>query len=201
MNCIYSVCFLYKVREIAGVNIARMSATRNVLTLNERHEAIKLMESGLSARAVALKFNVGKTQMTNILKRKAEIINDIENNAPSDSKRKRQKTVNEDINDLCWKWFQDAVGRRVNVTGPLLKMKALKFAKDLGNQNFTASNGWLASFTKRHNVVFGTQSGERGDVGWKGFQILSRNTNPRISSIWTRRAFSSGTCWFFFNNS
>lgn len=67
--------------------------------------------------------------MTNILKRTAEIINDIENNTPSDGKRKRQKIGNEDINDLCWKWFQDAVGRRINVTGPLLKMKALKFAK------------------------------------------------------------------------
>lgn len=68
--------------------------------------------------------------MTNILKRTAEIINDIENNTPSDGKRKRQKIGNEDINDLCWKWFQDAVGRRINVTArPLLKMKALKFAK------------------------------------------------------------------------
>lgn len=163
-----------------------MSATRKVLTLNERHEAIKLMESGLSARAVALKFIVGKTLMTNISKRKAVIINDIANNAPSDSKRKRQKTGNEDINDFCWKWFHDAVCRRVNVTGPLLKMKALKFAKDLGNQNFKASNGWLASFTKRHNVVFGTQSGEQGmmtmalcNLGLKGIHILSRNMNPR----------------------
>ena len=59
------------------------------------------MESGLSARAVALQFNVGKTQVTNMLKRKAEILDDIENNAPGDRKRKMHKTGNEEINDLC----------------------------------------------------------------------------------------------------
>ena len=37
-----------------------------------------------------------------------------------------------------------------------------------------ASSGWLAAFLKRHNIVFGTMSGERGDVNkdvvssWKG---------------------------------
>lgn len=32
------------------------------------------MESGHSSRALALKFNVGKTQMTNILKRKPKLL-------------------------------------------------------------------------------------------------------------------------------
>jgi hypothetical protein len=70
------------------------------------------------------------------LKRKADILDDIENNAPGDRKRKIRKTGNEEINELCWRWFPDAVGRRINVTRPLLKMKALKFPKDLGNAEF-----------------------------------------------------------------
>uniref|UniRef100_A0A8W8I2G5 HTH CENPB-type domain-containing protein n=1 Tax=Magallana gigas TaxID=29159 RepID=A0A8W8I2G5_MAGGI len=152
------------------------------------------MESGLP------KFNVGKTQMTNILKGKAEIINDIENNAPSDSKRKRQKTGNEDINDLCWKWFQDAVGRLLNVTGPLLKMKALKFAKDLGNQNFKASNGWLASFTKRHNVVFGTHSGERGDVDNDLVQSWMERISDLIKEYEPENIFNMDKTGLFFRN-
>jgi hypothetical protein len=50
------------------------------------------------------------------------------------------------------------------VTGPLLQEKALKFARELGNDTFKVSNGWLESFRLRHNITFGTMSGERGDV-------------------------------------
>jgi len=80
----------------------------HILTLNEKHEldeAIKKMESGKSAKAVSKEMGVGKTQITQISKRKAEILCDIENNVPSERKRKRHKTGNEEINDLCWNWF------------------------------------------------------------------------------------------------
>jgi hypothetical protein len=53
---------------------------------------------------------------------------------------------------------------KINVSGPLLKEKALKFAKDLNKPEFKVSNGWLEAFIKRNNIVFGTMSGERGDV-------------------------------------
>jgi len=46
----------------------------------------------------------------------------------------------------------------------MLREKSLKFAEDLGIESFKASTGWLNSFTKRHNIVFGKMSGERGDV-------------------------------------
>jgi kinesin family protein 6/9 len=45
----------------------------------------------------------------NILKRKREILDDAENNAPSSRKRQRRVTGNENINKLCWDWFQDFI--------------------------------------------------------------------------------------------
>ena len=109
---------------------------------------------------------VGKTQITQISKRKAEILCDIENNVPGERKRKRKrhKTSNEEINNLCWSWFKEAMTRKINVIGPLLKEQALKFASDLKIETFKASNGWLSSFVNRHNIVFCKMSGERGDV-------------------------------------
>ena len=103
----------------------------------------------LSARQIAEHFGVGRTQIDGILKRKAEVLADYDNNQPSDRKRQRKLTGNEDINTLVWKWFQDATARRINVSGPLINEKALKFAEDLGIASFKASNGWL-EFRHRH---------------------------------------------------
>jgi kinesin family protein 6/9 len=51
-------------------------------------------------------------------------------------KRRRYINANEEINELSWTWFKDATARRINVTGPLLQEKALKFARELGNDTF-----------------------------------------------------------------
>ena len=63
-------------------------------------------------------------------KRKAEVLNDFENNVSESTKHRRHVTGNEEINKLCLEWFKDAVNRRINVTGPLLKEKALVYAND-----------------------------------------------------------------------
>lgn len=140
------------------------SKKRKVLTLEDRVKVIKLLESGRSTRLVAEEFGVGKTQVQQTLKRKAEFMSDYENNVNPESKRQKRVTVNDDINELTWKWFQDASARRIHLSGPLIKERALKFAEELKIDTFKASNGWLDSFLKRHNIVFKTMSGERGDV-------------------------------------
>ena len=124
------------------------TAKRKVLTLEQRIEAIKLMNAGKPAYKVAEEFGVGKTQIQNLRKRKVEVLADYEQNIPGSTKRRRHLTGNENINELCLEWFKDAVSRRINVTGPLLKEKALKFASELGNTTFKASNGWLEHLTK-----------------------------------------------------
>ena len=101
-----------------------------MLTLEQRFEVVKLLKNGKSSREIAQIMGVGRTKIQTINKRKAEIQEDYENNVSSDRKRKRHKTGNEEINELCWTWFQDVVQRRINVTGPLLKEMALKFSTD-----------------------------------------------------------------------
>jgi transposase len=101
-----------------------------VLTLEQRFEVVKHLKNGKSSREIAQIMGVGRTKIQTINKRKAEIQEDYENNVSSDRKRKRHKTGNEEINELCWTWFQDVVQRRINVTGPLLKEMALKFSTD-----------------------------------------------------------------------
>jgi predicted DNA-binding protein YlxM (UPF0122 family) len=95
-----------------------------VLTLEQRLEVVKHLENCKSSREIAQIMGVGRTQIQTINKRKAEILEDYENNISSDRKRKRHKTGNEEINELCWTWFQDAVQCRINITGPLLKEMA-----------------------------------------------------------------------------
>jgi len=142
-----------------------MSSKRKVLTLQQKYDAIKLLDSGRQAYKIAADLGVGKTQIQTLRKRKAEVLDDYANSSIStDSKRRKYQTGNEELNTLTYKWFIDAVARRLPVSGPVIKARALKFAEELGKTDFRASNGWLESFIKRNNIVFGTMSGERGDL-------------------------------------
>lgn len=143
---------------------AMESRKRTVLSIQDKAKAIELSEKGLSSRKISEIFKCGKTQINNVLKRKNEVLEDLECNVDPERKRRRHITGNEEINELCWKWFQDATKRRICVTGPLLQKQARKFSSQLKNDSFKASNGWLESFRKIHNISFGLMSGERGDV-------------------------------------
>ena len=59
---------------------------RKVLTLNEKIRVLELSKS-ISARKIADEIGVGKTQIQNILKRKAEVLEDVENNVSGEKKR------------------------------------------------------------------------------------------------------------------
>ncbi|XP_052262071.1 tigger transposable element-derived protein 4-like [Dreissena polymorpha] len=107
---------------------------------------------------------VGKTQMQSVMKRKREIIEEYEGDGNLQTKLQQKATEYDDLNDLVHKWFLDATGRHVNISGPLLKERALKFAAELGLASFKASNRWLDSFLRRHNIVFKTRTGERAEV-------------------------------------
>jgi len=106
-----------------------MASKRNFLTSEQKINVIKLSEQGSSIRHIATELKCGRTQINNVLKRKAEILEQYEGLSNSASPfTKKRKTGFEEINRLCWIFFQDCSKRHINLSGPLLKEKALKFA-------------------------------------------------------------------------
>jgi len=77
--------------------------TRVVLHLNTRVKVIHASERDkLSVKQIMKMFNVGKTQVYEILKKKTEILMWWENCANGKIKRELKKTANEDVNGIVW---------------------------------------------------------------------------------------------------
>ncbi|MGH0132424.1 UNVERIFIED_CONTAM: hypothetical protein FKN15_049812 [Acipenser sinensis] len=69
---------------------------RKALPLEERVKVIKMYAAGRSCRRIAREFNVGKTQITNIVKIKDSILKDFQSGHPQTRKRKNRGTTTQD---------------------------------------------------------------------------------------------------------
>ena len=145
-----------------ALNKARTgSPSRRELPLEDKLKLIKDRETdGKSVRQLAEIYHIGKTQVSAILKRKAEFLGAFEENAPTDRKRLKVSNDLQAVDDLTWKWFQQARAKNLPVSGPMIQEKAKEFAEGLGKTDFKASNGWLDRFKGRHNINQATVCGE-----------------------------------------
>ena len=141
-----------------------MSA-RNDLSLARKVEVIEYRKKNptLGSRKIAEAFKCGRTQIQNIIKNKEAILSEYEAFAPASRKRHRGGEF-EGVNEAVYTWYSLARQRSVPVTGPMLQEEARIIAEKMGHHQFRASNGWLESFKKRHNIRQFTVSGEAADV-------------------------------------
>ncbi|XP_064633669.1 tigger transposable element-derived protein 6-like [Lineus longissimus] len=138
---------------------------RRELQLQDKIKLIKAMDSeGKSCRQLAEMFDIGKTQVSTILKRKAEYLDAYEENAPTERKRLKVSSELQGVDDLTWKWFQQARSHSLPVSGPMIQEKARQFALGLDKKDFKASNGWLEKWKIRHNINQATICGESESV-------------------------------------
>uniref|UniRef100_H3A6Q7 HTH CENPB-type domain-containing protein n=1 Tax=Latimeria chalumnae TaxID=7897 RepID=H3A6Q7_LATCH len=141
-------------------------STRNELMLKHKVELIKNSE-GKFHRVLAKQdflFGCGRTQVGNILKKKAEYLSAYEENEDSDWKQHCNGSSYNDVDLLIWEWFQHARSLNMPVSGTMIQEKALEFTKQLNKPDFKASNGWLGRFKGRHNIAFSAVSREKGCV-------------------------------------
>ena len=83
------------------------SIKRNELHLQKKIELIK-NSFGQSQRQLAEIYNIGKTQVASILKRKAEYLAAFEENRQGDRKRHCYSNECDIIDTAMWDWFQCA---------------------------------------------------------------------------------------------
>ena len=64
------------------------------------------------------------------------------------------------FDQALYKWFVKVREQEIPINGLALKEKALKYAEELGIDDFKASNGWFDRWKSRHEISFKTISGE-----------------------------------------
>jgi hypothetical protein len=131
------------------------SGKRKRLTLAQKIEVIKFVEAeNVGVRAVAEKFDIGKTQVSDILKNKVYLSQTFVEKGSENSKRKFPKSDGEIIDIVIFQWYLHARVNNLPISGPLLKEKALELASEVGLNDFKASNGWLQKFKERHQISY-----------------------------------------------
>jgi hypothetical protein len=71
-------------------------------------------------------FNISKTQVYEVLKKKTSILRCWENNAIGKIKKEIEKTANEDINQIMWEWFVTVRVKNCHELGPMVQENSMK---------------------------------------------------------------------------
>ncbi|XP_066153520.1 tigger transposable element-derived protein 6-like [Euwallacea fornicatus] len=138
---------------------------KRFITLKEKIELINIAEKdNLSVRKLAEKFKIGKSQAAEILQKKEKFRKMWQSGDSLGQKLNRLKNVPQKIDKECLDWFSRIRSQNIPISGSLIKAKAKEIACKLKYEQFSASNGWLEKWRKRHNISFKSISGESADV-------------------------------------
>jgi len=98
---------------------------RRDFTASEKVQVIEYKKENpnASVRAIAGKFDCGKSQIQSILAKRTEILEDHSANKNVHSKRARASPL-KNVDEATYKWYQKARTKNIPVTGPMLQEKA-----------------------------------------------------------------------------
>ncbi|XP_047115936.1 tigger transposable element-derived protein 4 [Schistocerca piceifrons] len=142
---------------------AKMSQKWKQLPLNEKLETINVYKKEtFSVRDMAMRFPVGKAQISDILRKRNGILKSWIVNLTS--KCASPNTPGLKDGNFTFELFCHAHSNNLPVSGPLICEKAFAIAKELGLNDFKDSVGWLDKFKSRHNSSFLTIYDESSSV-------------------------------------
>lgn len=133
-----------------------------VISLSDKLKIVNAFEGGKSRNAIMSDFDLPESSFYKIIKNKDFIKSQC---AEGHGNIKRKKIVEfPDVEKCLVEWIKQTLDKNVPIDGILLKEKSKMFAIKLGIQNFSASNGWLEGFKRRHDISFKKAAGESKSV-------------------------------------
>ena len=116
---------------MAAASSASRDRKRKILTLEQRLEVIKQLDSGKSCRKVAEDFGCGKTQIARCKTERVDILKEWESGSRSDLKYvKKRKTVYDVVNSLTWEWFCKKRSQDIPISGVMIQVNIYKLMSD-----------------------------------------------------------------------
>jgi hypothetical protein len=137
----------------------------NTVKMQDRLNILQRLDKGESVQSICTEFNVGKSTVYDWRKNRKSIEDfcmQIEIESVLSTRSTLKKPHHELLDDALWLWFMQERRRGTPINGPILKEKAVILHSKLGEKgNFSASDGWLTRWKKRHGVHFLGVCGEK----------------------------------------
>lgn len=112
-------------------------------SVGQKLEIIRRVGNGEDKKKIANELGVGYSTICKIIKNKEKY----ETMGGSSLTMKRARTLKYDKVDKAVRlWFEQMRVTNVPISGEMLKTKAIEFARQVGENGFEASNGWLDRF-------------------------------------------------------
>lgn len=129
---------------------------RIVLTIEQKLEIInRVVDKGESVKKLSAEFGVGEQTVRDIVKKKNifDFVASAETMCSSSSRKTMENSTITDVDNAVFQWFKQKRAEGVPISGPMVSEKALWFHENLNiKEPFSASQGWLAKFKKRHGI-------------------------------------------------
>lgn len=133
------------------LKMAANKRTRKDFALETKYKALLELDKGKSNKDVGLMFGVPQNTVSTWKKNKSQIFEAFQKGSTSTKRVKIDKF--DQVNKALLQWFKRIRSENVPINGPLIKEKALYFAKELNVENFQASEGWLDKWKKRYVFI------------------------------------------------
>ena len=163
-------------------------------SLLDKYQALNDIETGLSKKEVARKHDVPLSTLSTWFKNKEKIIN-----AVTQGKGRKTKNVkggrNDELDQAVYKYFLNLRSQNIPVSGPILKEKAMAYARQLNISDFKGSDEWLDRWKARHNITFKTVAGEAKScmpemtASWEQTTLPTILSNYSLSDIYNADEF------------
>ncbi|XP_037929808.1 jerky protein homolog-like [Teleopsis dalmanni] len=123
------------------------------LNLQQKVDILRKLDDGIAGNRIALHYGVSKVAISKINKKRQEILKTVAATYESAEKKTLHKSEYPDLEVNLYNWFLNQRQRNCTVTGAILKSRAkLEFEILYPGKKFSASDGWLANFKKRHGI-------------------------------------------------
>lgn len=157
-----------------------MAGKRKCLSLTDKIQILAEVDKGTKKKDIAARYGIPHNSLSTIIKDRESIVKKSDNLKANDTRKRFKQCVYEEIDQAVLEWIDLVRSRNLPLSGPLIKEKAIEFAKKLNMNDFQGSNGWLDKFTSRHNVIYRTLSGESADVNTVDCTVWQTVTLPKL---------------------
>lgn len=159
---------------------------KNTLSLQQKVDILGKLDKGVKASRISEEYGITNSTVTYYKENREKIMMVASNSFQEMKKKTLHQGELPDLEQRLYDWFLEQRNRNCQINGDIMKAKAVEYYESLypnREKTFTASNGWLQKFRRRHGIRFLKLSGEKLSCDSSGIEPFLRQFHAKMVEL------------------